>query len=164
MLTIIKYGNPVLRQVATEVFQSEETELLINEMMETMLAAKGAGLAAPQVGKSLRLFIGEKEQKPNQQKEYEVYINPVILMTSETMNVCEEGCLSIPGIYERVMRPAYIGVEYLDRNFKKQTRTLLGWEARVFQHEYDHIDGVLFTDKITDQSRKLFVQEKLQGK
>ncbi|OGL72617.1 peptide deformylase [Candidatus Uhrbacteria bacterium RIFCSPHIGHO2_02_FULL_54_11] len=124
-------------EMTSEVFQN-----LINDMMETMTSADGIGLAGPQVGARKRIFIGVLDGEPH------VFINPEIIKTSLRKVNSEEGCLSIPKVWGIVRRHRQIVVKYLDREGKKQKRKMKGLEGIVVQHETDHLDGVLFTDKI----------------
>jgi peptide deformylase len=169
ILPIIAYGDPVLREEAREIEEGTDISVLINDMFETMYKAKGVGLAAPQVGKALRLFVvdalpfaddePENEEEP---KEFEflrtykrVFINPIIEEESGKEWAFNEGCLSIPGIREDVNRKPKIVITYFDENWKLQEEELSGLAARVIQHEYDHIEGILFTDHINPLKRRL---------
>jgi len=173
VLPIVVYGDPVLRKVAVDIDKNHEgLEQLIKDMFETMYQAKGVGLAAPQVGKSIRLFIvdtqpfaesddddDDDEFTPAQRKELavfkKVFINAQILEEDGTEWKFNEGCLSIPKIREDVTRQPNIVIEYYDEHFKKHKEKYDGVIARVIQHEYDHIEGVLFTDKISPFKRKM---------
>ncbi|GMN09452.1 peptide deformylase [Croceitalea sp. MTPC9] len=167
ILPIIAYGDPVLRKKAKEISQehSKLKELLIN-MWETMYNANGVGLAAPQVGLPIRLFLvdttpfsddedlTEEEQKAlNGFKK--VFINARIEEESGEEWAFNEGCLSIPDIREDVNRKDTIKITYQDENFKSHTETYDGLLARVIQHEYDHIEGILFTDKLSSLKKRL---------
>lgn len=129
-------------------------------MWETMYAASGVGLAAPQIGLSIRIFIVDAspfskdeslslEERQNLSKFKKVFINPVIKAITNDLNIFNEGCLSIPDIREDVLRENEINIEYYDQSFQKQNLILKGLRARVVQHEYDHIEGILFTDKLS---------------
>jgi peptide deformylase len=173
VLPIVVYGDPVLRKAGEEVRKDMEgLEQLISDMFETMYRAKGVGLAAHQVGKPLRLFIvdthpfaetdeddEDDEFTPEQRKQLEsfkkVFINPLIIEESGEEWKFNEGCLSIPKIREDVSRKPVIEMEYLDENFKKHKDKFSGVIARVIQHEYDHIEGKLFTDRISPFKRKM---------
>jgi peptide deformylase len=173
VLPIVVYGDPVLRKVGVNVDKDYEgLEQLIADMFETMYKAKGVGLAAPQIGRAIRLFLvdthpfaevdeddEDEEFTPAQRKELEnfkkVFINPRILNESGTEWKFNEGCLSIPKIREDVLRKPEIELEYYDEKFVKHTRKFSGLIARVIQHEYDHIEGRLFTDIISPFKRKM---------
>lgn len=167
ILPIIAYGDPVLRKLGKEIDQDYPnlSELIAN-MKETMHNAKGVGLAAPQIGKAIRLFIIDASPfEDNEELEFEerkflkdfkgIFINPEILEESGDEWAFGEGCLSIPNINEDVFREETIEIEYLDESFQAQKRTLNGLAARIFQHEYDHIEGVLFTDKLSTLKKRL---------
>lgn len=174
ILPIVVYGDPVLRKVGEDIDQSYEgLTQLIADMFETMYKAKGVGLAAPQIGKAIRLFIvdthpfaemdeddeDDDEFTPEQRKELQafkkVFINARILNEKGEEWKFSEGCLSIPKIREDVLRQPEIEIEYVDENFKKHKEKYSGVIARVIQHEYDHIEGKLFTDKISPFKRKM---------
>jgi len=167
VLPIIAYGDPVLKKVGTEINKdySNLNELIVN-MKETMKNARGVGLAAPQIGKAIRLFIvdtspfSEDDQLDKKEqdflKEYKrVFINPTITNEEGDEWAFSEGCLSIPNINEDIFRNERLTIEYFDENFKKQTENLSGLAARVIQHEYDHIEGILFTDKLSSLKKRL---------
>lgn len=175
VLPIVVYGDPVLRKVGAEIDKNYEgLEQLIKDMFETMYKAKGVGLAAPQVGKAIRLFVidtepfsetdeeddeEDEEFTPEQRKELKVFkkvfINARILNEEGVEWKFSEGCLSIPKIREDVSRKPDIEIEYYDEKFKKHVEKYDGVIARVIQHEYDHIEGKLFTDKISPFKRKM---------
>lgn len=163
ILPVVAYGDPVLKAEAEDIQQGQKgLEALIANMWETMYASEGVGLAAPQVGESIRLFIvdaspfAEGEKGDLACKDFKrVMINPVIFEESEDEDGMEEGCLSIPGIRENVQRPVAIGVEYFNENWELVEERLVGIPARVVQHEYDHIEGVLITDHISPMRRRL---------
>jgi peptide deformylase len=174
ILPIVLYGDPVLRKVGETIDQQYEgLSQLIKDMFDTMYQAKGVGLAAPQVGKAIRLFIvdtepfsqpleddeEDEEFTPAQRKELKVFkkvfINAQILEEEGTEWKFNEGCLSIPRIREDVIRKPNIVITYYDENFKKHKESYDGVIARVIQHEYDHIEGKLFTDKISPFKRKM---------
>ena len=134
-------GEEILREKALPVEEvNDEIRSLVNEMFDIMIANDGAGLAGPQVGKKLRLFVVIADDR-------RVYINPQILATSQETVDYEEGCLSIPKIWETIKRPARVTVQALDENGKRFTQTADGLLARVIQHENDHLDGILFIDR-----------------
>lgn len=174
ILPIVVYGDPVLRKVGVDIEKNHEgLDQLIKDMFETMYKAKGVGLAAPQVGKAIRLFIvdtqpfaevdeedeDDDEFTPEQRKELKVFkkvfINARMVSEEGAEWKFSEGCLSIPKIREDVSRMADIEIEYYDEKFVKHTEKYNGVIARVIQHEYDHIDGKLFTDKISPFKRKM---------
>jgi len=174
ILPIVAYGDPVLRKVATDIDADyPELETLISNMKETMYNASGVGLAAPQIGKAIRLFVidaspfAEDEDLSEKDREAlknfnKVFINARILEEEGDEWAFNEGCLSIPDVREDVFRQPKITIEYQDEDFKKHTETLDGLAARVFQHEYDHIDGVLFTDKLSSLKKRL-IKKKLEN-
>lgn len=167
ILPIVAYGDPVLKKKGKEISKDYPnlSELLAN-MFETMYNAHGVGLAAPQIGLSIRLFIidalpfsEDEELSEEEQKELEgfkkVFINPTIVEeTGEEWAFCE-GCLSIPDVREDVFRKETIKINYFDENFTEFTEVYSGLAARVIQHEYDHIEGVLFTDKLSSLKKRL---------
>jgi peptide deformylase len=167
ILPIIAYGDPVLRKVGKEIDQKyTDLDLLIENMQETMNNANGVGLAAPQIGKAIRLFIidaspfSENEELDDEERAYlkdfnRTFINAKIIEEEGEEWAFNEGCLSIPNINEDVFRKETIHIEYVDENFKLHKETLSGLAARIFQHEYDHIEGILFTDKISTLKRRL---------
>ena len=160
ILPIYTYGNAVLRKVA-EPINADYPELntLIDNMFQTMYHAEGVGLAAPQIGLPIRLLVIDlapfKEEDPELGAFKIAMINPVILERSEEEVLGEEGCLSIPGIHESVSRAQSITITYLDQDFKEHTEEFDGYKARVVQHEYDHLEGHLFTDHVTPIRRQL---------
>ncbi len=167
ILPIVAYGDPVLKKVATEITKDyPKLEELLENMHETMYNAMGVGLAAPQIGLPIRLFLvdtspfGEDEDMEKEEREAlknfkQVFINAKIIKEEGDEWVFNEGCLSIPDVREDVFRAPKITVKYLDENFKEQTKTFDGLIARVIQHEYDHIEGVLFTDKLSSLKKRL---------
>ncbi|MFN4189459.1 MAG: peptide deformylase [Pseudothermotoga sp.] len=156
MKTIRLLGDPVLRKKAKEVENIDENiKVLIKELFETMYATDGIGLAAPQIGVSLRIFVMD-DGTPR------ALINPVIVFKSAETNIAEEGCLSVPEVFENVERSNEIVIRYTDINGKNIEEKLSGYSARVAQHEYDHLDGVLFIDLI-DPSRRFAIRQKLSN-
>jgi peptide deformylase len=172
VLPIVVYGDPVLRKIGVDIDKNYEgLSQLIADMFETMYAANGVGLAAPQIGKAIRLFVvdgtpfaenDEDEESELSPKEFEilmtfkkVFINAKIVEEEGQEWKFNEGCLSIPKIRDDVNRKPKIKIEYYDENFKKHTEEYDGIPARIIQHEYDHIEGILFTDKISPLRRKL---------
>ena len=174
ILPIVAYGDPVLRKVGKEIDKDyPQLDKLIADMRETMYNANGLGLAAPQIGKDIRLFIidaspfAEDEDLSEEEKEVfknfnRVFINAKIIEEEGDEWAFNEGCLSIPTINEDVFRQEKVTIEYQDENFEKHTETLSGLPARVFQHEYDHIEGILFTDKLSSLKKRL-IKKKLEN-
>jgi peptide deformylase len=166
VLPIIGYGATVLKTKA-KVISADYPELnkLISDMYETMYDASGVGLAAPQIGKSIRLFVIDTSPFDTddfeQNSGFEVksvkktFINPVMIDESGENASFEEGCLSIPNIREHINRKSDITIKYQDENFTHHQETFSGILARVIQHEYDHLEGTLFTDKISPFKKKL---------
>ncbi|AYA37770.1 peptide deformylase [Hymenobacter oligotrophus] len=163
---IVAYGDPVLKARAKDIpadFSAEELQKLIADMYETMYYAHGVGLAAPQIGKSVRLFVidsepmvdDEDDDAPAETGVKRVFINPVMVKESGEEWPFEEGCLSIPGVRERVFRKPDIIIRYEDENRQVHEEGFSGMTARVIQHEYDHLEGVLFTDKISAFKKQL---------
>ena len=172
ILPIVAYGNPVLKRVAAEI-TSDYPNLseLIENMWETMYAAHGVGLAAPQIGLSIRLFVIDAslfvDEEEMDQEEIDtlkdlkkVFINPIIEEEQGELWSFNEGCLSIPDVREDVSRKEEIVVSYVDENFTPQQLKLKGFAARVVQHEYDHVQGVLFTDHLSPLKKRL-IKERL---
>ena len=155
---IVMYGDPVLRQRAKDIEPGSDLKQLIEDMFETMYAASGIGLAAPQIGKSIRLFIvdgRELDDEPGMEDFKKVFINPVILEEEGDRWDFEEGCLSIPNIRERVARQEKLKIRYLDENWVAHTHEFDGMKARIIQHEYDHIEGKLFIDYLTPLKKRM---------
>lgn len=163
ILPIVAYGDAVLKKKADSIDEnSKKLQQLIDDMFETMYKAEGVGLAAPQVGKDIRLFIIDSTPMDDEYTDMKkVFINPEIVDYAGSPFPFEEGCLSIPGIREKVKRPETITIQYLDRNFKEHTEDFSGMAARVIQHEFDHIEGILFTDKLSPLKKKL-LKKKLE--
>jgi peptide deformylase len=157
ILPIVAYGDPVLKKKAEEIDEDyPDLKKLIDNMWETMYNAKGVGLAAPQIGRSIRLFIVDatpvaegEDGDPSCEDFKRVFINPIILEEEGKEWSYEEGCLSIPNIREEVLRKPNLKIEYFDENWDLYEEELDGFAARVVQHEYDHIEGKLFLDKIS---------------
>jgi len=169
-LPILAYGNSILRKPCKDIdSRFSGLEDLINNMWDTMRNAEGCGLAAPQIGHDVRLFIVDSKStydnlEEADRKDYfdkndtgilETFINAKILQRSEDLWEDEEGCLSIPGLSQKVRRSWSITIEFLDKDFEKQVRTYSGITARMIQHEYDHIEGILFLDYLKPLTRKL---------
>jgi peptide deformylase len=174
ILPIVGYGDPVLRKVCDDI-TSEHLNLqeIIANMYDTMYNAYGVGLAAPQVGLPIRLFVIDTEpfsdsedltkEEQEQLKGFkQTFINAKMLKEEGEEWGFNEGCLSIPDVREDVYRNETITIEYFDENFNKKTEVYDGLIARVIQHEYDHIEGILFTDKISTLKRTL-IKKKLQN-
>ena len=167
ILPIVAYGSNVLRSQCKEIDSSySNLDQLIENMFETMYAASGVGLAAPQINKSIRLFIVDTspfkdDESPDHVVCKKIFINPKITsLTGESWSF-SEGCLSIPEVREDVKRLSEITIEYFDKDFNKHTETYDGLNARVILHEYDHIEGILFVDKISPL-RKRMIKGKLK--
>ncbi len=160
ILPIYTFGQPVLRK-ETEEISAEYPELgtLIENMFETMDKADGVGLAAPQIGLSVRLFVISLDCLSEEYPEYKdfrrVLINPKILESGGEEVSMEEGCLSLPGIHETVRRMSKVRVYYFDEQFHEHDEWIEGFFARVVQHEYDHLDGKVFVDRISALRRQL---------
>lgn len=166
ILPIVGFGDPILKKKA-QIIEKNYPDLkgLISDMFETMYNASGVGLAAPQIGKSIRLFIIDTSAFDN--KDFEetsgfktatlkkVFINPEIINESGETKPFEEGCLSIPNVREIINRKSVIKLSYFDENFVSHKESFNGIIARVIQHEYDHIEGVLFIDKVSPFKKKL---------
>jgi peptide deformylase len=155
-LSIVTYGSQVLRKRAEAVETvTPELQRLADEMLETMYAAGGVGLAAPQVGRSVRLFVMDVAREGEKPQPY-VFFNPEIVAASPEKETAEEGCLSIPDVWAEVTRPESITVRALDREGKPfEVKDAHGLFARCVQHEMDHLEGVLFVDKISATDRLL---------
>jgi len=176
ILPIVAYGDPILKKECDEINESyPDLDVLIADMFETMYKAKGVGLAAPQIGKSIRMFIvdgspfaeteeGEEEDPRAAGIEdfKKVFINPIIEEEDGKEWSFEEGCLSIPKIRENVTRKPDVVVSYYDQNWTLHEEKFTGYAARIIQHEFDHIEGILFTDYLTPLKRKL-LQNKLKN-
>lgn len=174
ILPIVAYGDPVLRKVGKEIDKDyPNLSKLIENMKETMHNANGVGLAAPQIGKAIRLFMidaspfSENKELEDTERAFlkdfnQVFINAKIIKEENDEWVFNEGCLSIPNINEDITRQETIHVEYVDENFSLKKETLNGLAARIFQHEYDHIEGVLFTDKLSTLKKRL-LKKKLEN-
>ncbi len=169
VLPIVAYGSPVLKRMAEEIDQDyPKLKELIADMFETMYAANGVGLAAPQIGISIRLFVvdaspfaedpedGDDAEEMKQLKDFKkVFINPIIEEEKGKEWPFKEGCLSIPEIREEVKRKPDIVISYYDENWELKEERYSGYAARVIQHEYDHVEGVLFTDRLHPLRRSL---------
>lgn len=155
---IVMYGDPVLRQKAAEIKKGTDLKQLIEDMFETMHNANGIGLAAPQIGKSIRIFIVDGtvlDDEPLMADFKKVFINPVMLEENGTPWEYEEGCLSIPNIREKISRPEKLRIRYYDQEWNLLEEEYDGLKARVIQHEYDHIEGKMFVDYLTPLRKRL---------
>jgi peptide deformylase len=160
ILPIVAYGDAVLRKKAENIKADYKSlSQLIADMFETMYHANGVGLAAPQIGLAIRLFVVDASPFAEDEKGLEnfkrVFINAQMLDESGQAWSFNEGCLSIPGVREDVLRKPDITITYLDENFETKTEKISGLAARIIQHEYDHIEGVLFTDKVSALKKRL---------
>ncbi len=165
ILPIYAYGQPVLKKVAEEIDKDYPfLEELIANMWETMYNAQGVGLAAPQIGRSIRLFVVDSVQMEEEDKPFKgikkVFINAQKIEETGPINEYEEGCLSIPDIRGDVNRPQRLTIRYFDEHFVEHMETFEDLNARVVQHEYDHIEGILFTEHLKPLKRRL-VKRKL---
>lgn len=152
MLKICKLGEEVLRKKSVPIKDEEindELRALAGEMFETMESANGVGLACPQIGKNIRMFVAEADDDVKR-----VFINPQIIATSDDSVPYEEGCLSVPQVYENIMRPSKVTVQAQDQNGKKFTLEAEGLLARIIQHENDHLEGVIFIDRGDEEFAK----------
>ena len=167
ILPIVAYGDPILKKRASEINkETPKLKEIIANMYESMYGAHGVGLAAPQVGLSIRLFLVDTspfaedesysiEEKRKLKYFKRTFINAKIVEEYGEDWSFNEGCLSIPNVREEVIRKSVIRIEYQDENFKKYIETFDGLIARVIQHEYDHIEGVIFTDKVSPLKKRL---------
>lgn len=159
------YGSSVLKRVAEEVTPDyPDLKQFVADMFETMYDSDGVGLAAPQIGRSVRIFVIDtapfSDDYPEGKGFCRAFINPEIIESSEETWLFNEGCLSLPGIHEDVVRPAKIRVRYFDEEFKEHIEQLDGIKARVFQHEFDHLNGNVFTDRLAPL-RKTLIKNRL---
>lgn len=160
ILPIYLYGQAVLRKVAEDITPDyPELSNLIENMFETMHNAEGIGLAAPQIGLPIRLVVIDldvlSEDFPEFKDYRKVYINAHILEGSDETDAMEEGCLSLPGVHEKVTRPSRIHVKYMDENFVEHDEWVEGYLARVMQHEFDHLEGKVFVDRLSPLRRQM---------
>lgn len=166
---IIAYGNPLLRRTCTDVAMNDQLKVVVDNMFETMNHCNGVGLAAPQVGITGRIFIvdntktkGDDGRRAEDEPDVkEVFINAEILEEFDKPTSMEEGCLSIPGIYGNVVRPGSVRIRYYDGNYQLQVKVFHGFAARIIQHEYDHIEGILFVDKLKSVKKQM-IRRKLE--
>jgi len=167
ILPIVAFGSPILRKMCSDISPDyPDFDTILANMWETMYEANGVGLAAPQVNKGIRLFLidttpfFDDEDEINEVIVKQAFINARIIDESGEKWEFNEGCLSIPDLREDVSRKSTITIEYMDENFERHTATYNGLTARVIQHEYDHINGILFIDKLT-ALRKRMIKGKL---
>lgn len=164
---IYLYGSEVLREVASEADLSarEELKSLVCDLWETLEKSEGCGLAAPQIGVSLRVCVVDgdvmKDVYPELEGFRRAFINPVVLEESSEQCEYNEGCLSVPGVYADVRRPSSIKVEYYDGDFEKKVESFDKFACRMIQHEFSHLDGVLFTDLVAPIRRKIIAKKLL---
>lgn len=161
------YGDTLLRKKAKEIKKDDpKLSEIIENMWETMYYSDGVGLAAPQVGMSIRMFVIDASSGADEEPELEgfkkVFINPEIIETAGEEWIMNEGCLSLPEIREDVSRPDEVTIRYFDENFEEHEETYRGFAGRVIQHEYDHLEGVLFIDHLSPL-RKRLLKGKLQN-
>jgi peptide deformylase len=157
---IVIYGHTILRKVAEDIDKDYPgLDQLIDDLFETMYYSEGLGLAAPQIGKSIRMFVIDgkpvAEDEPDLADFKKVFINAHIIEKNGDLLPMNEGCLSIPGLREEVNRQSHIRIKYFDRDWNSFDEVYDGYKARIIQHEYDHLDGILFTDKINPLRRRL---------
>jgi peptide deformylase len=162
---IVIYGHPILRKVAAEIDKDYPGMKQLNSnLFETMYHSDGLGLAAPQIGKSIRIFVIDatpvSEDEPELAGFKKVFINPHITERSADLVPMSEGCLSIPNLREEVERESRVKINYYDEEWEYHDDVFEGYKARIIQHEYDHLDGILFTDKISP-IRKRLIKSKL---
>jgi peptide deformylase len=156
---IVLYGDPILKRRGEDVTpDSVDVKQLSEDMFETMYQANGIGLAAPQIGLGIRMFVVDSspiDEEEGREGFKRVFINPEVIESSgDTWNF-EEGCLSIPGVRADVQRPPVVTIRYQDEHWQEHEETLDGMAARIVLHEYDHVEGVLFTDHINGLKRRL---------
>lgn len=171
ILPIVAYGDPILKREGEEIEQDyPNLEGLIDDMFETMYKASGVGLAAPQIGKSIRLFIvdgspfaeDDEDQDPRAEgmEDFKkVFINPIIEEEAGEEWGFNEGCLSIPKIREEVFRKEKVTISYYNEKWELKEETYEGYAARIIQHEYDHVDGILFTDHLSPLKKRLLTKK-----
>lgn len=160
---IVVYGDPVLRQRAKEIEPGTDVKQLVADMFDTMHEAQGIGLAAPQIGKSIRLFVvdgtalqqDDEESEPGMDTFKKVFINPILLEETGEPWAFEEGCLSIPNIRENITRKAKVRIRYYDEHWNQHEEEFDGMKARIIQHEYDHLEGRLFIDYLSPLKKRM---------
>ncbi len=163
ILPIVIYGAPLLHQSAHDIHQEDLPDQITRNLFDTLKRAEGIGLAAPQIGLAKRIFVMDSTPLADEQTAFKplekVYLNPRILHTADTLSSYNEGCLSIPGIFRELNRPERIHVTYQNLAFETIEEELSGLEARIFQHEVDHLDGILFVDRLSGLQKRM-----IQGK
>lgn len=156
---IVVYGDPVLRKRAEDIAVNTDVKQLVQDMFETMHAASGIGLAAPQIGKSIRLFVvdgtGLEDEEQDMSAFKKAFINPTVVDEYGDAWAFEEGCLSIPNIRENVSRPETVKIRYYDEDWNLKEEEYDGMQARIIQHEYDHIEGKLFIDYLSPLKKRM---------
>lgn len=164
---IVAYGDPVLRKVTVDIDKSYDVKKLSEDMFETMYNAKGVGLAAPQIGLNVRMFVvdgrpfnegedmEERDKDPSLIDFKKVFINAEIIEEDGDDWAFEEGCLSIPDVREDIYRAEFLTIRYFDENWDEHTEEYEGLAARIIQHEYDHVDGILFTDHLNPVKKRM---------
>jgi len=164
ILPVVAYGDPVLKKMGEEIEENQLPAIkkLIEDMWETMYNAQGVGLAAPQIGQSLRLFLVDSEQLEDIENGIKkAFLNPIIEEENGEEWNYNEGCLSIPHIREDVSRKPKIKISYFDEDFNFIEEEYDGINARIIQHEYDHVEGILFTDKLSGMKKRM-IKKKLE--
>ena len=162
---IFLFGSEVLRRVAepVDITSKEEIAKLVADLKETLARSEGCGLAAPQIGVSLRVFIVDGDVMadvyPYLKGFRRTFINPVVMWESPEQCEFNEGCLSVPGIYADVRRPSSVTIEYYDEDFNRKTETFDKFACRMIQHEFSHLDGILFTDLVAPIRRKMIAKK-----
>lgn len=161
---IVAYGNPILKKEAEELAEGSDLSILIKDMYATMDHANGVGLAAPQINQGVRLFVIDSSLMLDEDDEEKgirrAFINPIILDEYGDSYGFEEGCLSIPEVRAEIIRPEKLTIEYYDENWNLKEEEFSGMTARVIQHEYDHLEGILFVDYLKGLKKRL-IQSKL---
>lgn len=161
---IVAYGNPILKKESEEITEGDDISALIKDMFSTMENANGVGLAAPQINKGVRLFVIDSNLMLDEDTEEKgvrrAFINPIILDEYGDNYSFEEGCLSIPEVRAEIIRPEKLTLEYYDENWNLKEEEFSGLTARVIQHEYDHLEGILFIDYLKGLKKRM-VKSKL---
>ena len=157
---ITVYGDPVLRKITTDIDQNfEGLDKLVGDMFETMYNAEGVGLAAPQIGLTVRVFVVDLsplgDEEPLLKDFKKAFINPHIIEKEGDKVLMDEGCLSLPGLREDVLRFSTIRIKYFDQNWQEFDEVYTGFPARVLQHEYDHLDGIMFVDYCSPLKKRM---------
>jgi peptide deformylase len=159
IVPIVIYGAPVLRQSTFDIHQEDLPDKITGNLFDTLKRAEGIGLAAPQINLTKRIFVIDTTPLADESAAFrpveKVYLNPRILHADDTLSSFNEGCLSIPGIFRELNRPERIHVTYQNLAFETIEEELSGLEARIFQHEYDHLDGILFVDRLSGLQKRL---------